>query len=152
MTRNILRFLDSLALDRGRAEVRDEALRHVHRALTEPPGLARPSPALRGRIMDAIREHPAPRAQPGPRWGWAATAAACLVIGWGVVIALRPPSPPASRPVVGLPIPTPSAALIQRIAITMDKPFLDQAQMMMEDTRRATRVVVSCVPFVRRVD
>ncbi len=151
MLSTIRRYFASCKLDRRHAAAGLADAGHpdrVHRLLSEPAPLHQPSPALRSRIMHALRESPSP--QPGPRWRWAGAALACLLVTAAGLRFLSPaPAPtPVHGPLAGLSFA--ADPMFRLVESSMDKPMMDQAQKMYDDTRRATRVVVRCVPFVRR--
>jgi len=151
MLKTLRRYLSSNALDRpDRQSHRAGEFDAVHRLLSVPGSTPRqaPSPALRSRIMGALRESPAPSDR-ARTWRWAA-AAACAALAIAAVPILRPtPRGPALAGPAGIPIPMDAAPVLRLVAGQVDRPLLEQAQKMYADTRRATRVVVNCVPFAR---
>lgn len=126
----------------------------VHELLSEAPEMSRPSQELRTRIMDGLR-HSAQAEPERMRWsvGWLGLAAACVVVG-AVSWFTRAPAPPTtlgqSGPGIVAILPETAGPVLRLVADSMDRPILNQAQKMMDDTKRATNAVVRCVPFARR--
>jgi hypothetical protein len=152
---NILRrYSASCDLDRRRSTGADRSLGEfdqVHKLLSQRDAapMLRPSPALRSRIMDGLRESRVPADRP-QGWRWALAAAACLGLGIAAIPLMRPAVShdpgPGSFSRISIPSATP---MLRLVAGSVDQPLLDQAQKMYTDTRRATRAVVNCVPFAR---
>ncbi len=109
-----------------------------------------PSPTLRSRIMRGLHEASGPAPIAGS-WRWALAGVACLLLTAALIPALshRPAAAPFTGP-LALQIPVGASPVFRMVSGSVDKPLLDQAQKMYDDTRRATRMVASCVPFARR--
>jgi hypothetical protein len=144
MIRTLRRFLDSCRLDRGEPGGEFDA---VHRALAGGSPRAMPSPQLRSRTMDSLRSAEIDAA-PHLGWRWAAAGVASLLVA-GAAVKLALPNPAPRGQFSGLPIPVDAGPVMRLVSGSVDKPLLDQAQKMYDDTRRATRLVASCVPFAR---
>ena len=155
MLTTLRRYFASCALDRDRRAASNAPdLAQVHRLLSDDAAAPRsvPSAVLRSRIMDGLRES-APIDSAAPRLRWALPAAACTMIAVAAAVTLlRPHAPthPATGPgMLAKWIPVPTAPVVRMVS-SVDDPLVDQAQKMYDDTRRATRVVVSRVPFIKR--
>lgn len=145
-------FLSSCALDQrpdnggARSGIED-----VHRRLaSEPPPLA-PAPAgLRAAVIQRLEAMEAPPRRMVLAGGWGAAMAAglALAVGGVALLTIRPAPPPAPAKAEGLlSLPMTPEPVFRVVAGSVDGPLLDQAQKMVEDTRRATRAVVRCLPF-----
>jgi hypothetical protein len=105
--------------------------------------------------MQSLRDCPAPaQAQRfAAGWLWGAAAACALVAATlGLRSALsRPPATP-SAPIASLntSVPLEPSGMIRLVTGSVDKPLMDQADLMINDTKRATQAVVRCVPFAGR--
>ena len=105
------------------------------------------------RIVAAVRRtHVMDEAVRGRGWVPAAIAAGLLVaIGAGAWQMVRREAPaPAGLSMASLRLPVGAEPMIRLVAGTMDRPLRDEAERMVADTRRATRAVAGCVPFVRQ--
>ena len=151
MIKMLRRYFASCELDRPGHRASGE-FAEVHRRLCESaaPRLE-PSPALRSRIMGALRESEAP-ARPGVAWRWALAGVACLLLAGAMIpVVTRNAVPAAATDRIGaIQIPVGASPMLRLVSGSVDKPLLDQAQKMYDDTRRATRMVAACVPFARR--
>jgi hypothetical protein len=105
------------------------------------------------RIVAAVRSAPVMyQAERGRGWVPAAIAAGLLLVvgaaAWQVVPREAPAPAGLSMASLGLPVgPEP---MMRLVAGSMDRPLRDEAERMVADTRRATRAVAGCVPFVRQ--
>jgi len=133
-----------------------ERAAEVERLLLDRAGVPmEPTPAgLRGRIMEGLREAPAV-VRAGPvLWPWFGVAAACVALA-GVMIMLgrqgaTGPAPVAGGAAITSTVPLEPMGMIRMVAGSVDGPMMDQADAMLRDTRRATRMVVGIVPFAGR--
>jgi hypothetical protein len=145
---NTLRdFLASCSLDRpGPARGPFAA---VHRELSGAEADMVPTPpGIRARVMDRLYEsqQPAPSLAIGWRWGAALAAVLTLAVG---VISLMLSRPPVSSSTSALHVPVDAGPMIRLVAGSLDQPMLDQAEKLVNDTKRVTRAVVRCIPFTR---
>jgi hypothetical protein len=133
----------------------DAALDEVDRQLADRAAAPMmPTPGgLRGRILESLDE-----SQPRQRRVlelWPLAAAACIAVMAGTLYMLsRPHAPaPVNRPgslAVTNSLPLEPAGMIRLVTGTVDRPLRGQADLIMSDTRRATRAIVGCVPFAGR--
>jgi hypothetical protein len=129
-----------------------EAMARVDGLLADGAPVVPPPVALRGRIMEALRDAEPERARLsiGP---WALVMAACLVLAIGLAVQpWKRPTPPApTGKAAGIvSVPLEPSGMIRLVADSVDAPMREQADRMMSDTRRATLAIVRRVPFVGR--
>jgi hypothetical protein len=127
------------------------AAERVERLLREQAVAERaaPSARLRGRILEATCEAPAIQVERGAggrssfRVLVPVAVAAAAALMWMVVGPWRAPAPRDS----GLPVAWNAEPMLRLVSGSIDRPLLREATHIVDDTKRATRFVVQCLPL-----
>lgn len=152
MLKQLREFKESCALDRERRSPATGTLAEAHRALVESAPPVVPAPAgLRARVMSRIYDADLRPVVHGVwRLPLAGALAAALVLAIGGALYLGRPTRPQASPTIAsdlIRVPVDAGPMLRLVANSVDEPLKDQAQKLMADTRRATRIVARCLPF-----
>ena len=131
----------------------------VDQLLASPPPMAPAPPGLHSGVMERIAQA---RSTPARAWriGPIGLVGLAAAFAFGAVVALRTPPAPSTPPkpvanlastpaAVPFPLdPTPALAPVTRfVAGSLNAPVRGQIDSLLDDTRRARDLVVSCLPF-----
>jgi hypothetical protein len=110
-------------------------------------------PDLHARVIEQLRT--APAASNRSRWPYLIALPASLAAAAAFAWLLTPtPAPRPTTPSLALRVPLNPAPVIRPASLfvedSVDRPLRNEATLLVRDTKRATRVVVDCLPFASR--